>query len=170
MCLVHSLVLLSIALDTCKMQQILIHQALQPPLGEWDNFFPACTLQSQGRVSQGHVQHQWQRQGDSTGHIAPSATIESSNIWDGREKMLSSIQPLHFSPRSQRGCGQVHICQCFKAGRAYYWCLSLHLNICTLLSFGQHLASPWFVPASFCVHLPCSGDRLSEIMRVLTHF
>lgn len=39
---------------------------------------------------------------------------QSSNIWDGKEKMLSSIQLLHFSPKSQRGCGQVCICQCFK--------------------------------------------------------
>lgn len=75
MCPVHSLVCLSIALDMCKMQQILIHQASQPPLGEGDNFFPGCTLQSQGRASQGHIQRWWQRQGDSTGHKAPSATM-----------------------------------------------------------------------------------------------
>lgn len=38
----------------------------------------------------------------------------SSNIWGRKEKTLSSIQLLHFSPKSQGGCGQVHICQCFK--------------------------------------------------------
>lgn len=39
MCPVHSLVCLPVALDTCKMQQTLIHQASQPPLGESDGFF-----------------------------------------------------------------------------------------------------------------------------------
>lgn len=94
---------------------------------------------------------------------------QSSNIWGGKEKTLSSIQLLHFSPKSQRLWPGAHL-SVFQAGRPYYWCLSIHLNTCTLLSFGQHSASLWFVPASFCVHLPCSGDRLSEIMRVLTHF
>lgn len=114
---------------------------------------------------------QWQRQGDSTGHISQCHHGKTqSNIWEGREKNVVIFSAVAFFPQKSKRLWPGAYLSVFQAGRVYYWCLSVHLNICTPLSFGQHLASPWFVPASFCVHLPCSGDRLSEIMRVWTHF